>query len=183
APQIWARLSPICFFWGRGVKLNDRRKGGLQWRHSLRTKTMSYVIGIDGGTESLRADIFDLSGRCVASVKTPYETHFPSPGHAEQNPDEWWKALGQSVSSAVAKPGIAGGEIDAIGIDTTSCSVVALDDLNRPLRPAIIWMDVRAVREAEFILATGDPALVVNGGGSGPISAEWMLPKALWLKR
>jgi len=52
---------------------------------------MSYVIGIDGGTESLRADIFDLSGRCVASVKTPYETHFPSPGHAEQNPDEWWK--------------------------------------------------------------------------------------------
>jgi len=47
---------------------------------------MSYVIGIDGGTESLRADIFDLSGRCVASVKTPYETHFPSPGHAEQTP-------------------------------------------------------------------------------------------------
>ena len=64
---------------------------------------MTYVMGIDGGTESLRADIFDLSGRCVASVKTPYETHFPYPGHAEQNPDDWWKALGQSVSSAVAK--------------------------------------------------------------------------------
>lgn len=144
---------------------------------------MTYVMGIDGGTESLRADIFDLCGRCVASVKTPYETHFPFPGYAEQNPEDWWKALGQSVSSAVAKAGLAGAEIDAIGIDTTSCSVVALDDHGRPLRPAIIWMDVRAVREAEFILATGDPALVVNGGGSGPISAEWMLPKALWLKR
>ena len=67
------------------------------------------------------------------------------------------------------KGGIAGAEIDAIGIDTTSCSVVALDVHGRPLRTAIIWMDVRAVREAEFILATGDPALVVNGGGSSPI--------------
>ncbi len=53
----------------------------------------------------------------------------------------------------------------------------------RPLRPAIIWMDVRANAEADAVLATGDPALITNGGGEGPVSAEWMIPKALWIAR
>lgn len=43
-------------------------------------------------------------------------------------------------------------------------------------------MDVRASRQAERVLATGDAALRVNGGGQGPVSAEWMIPKALWIK-
>src|SRR5690606_18718470 len=47
----------------------------------------------------------------------------------------------------------------------------------------LLWMDVRAGAEAAEILATGDPALALNGAGAGPVSAEWMLPKALWLKR
>ncbi|WP_231701118.1 FGGY family carbohydrate kinase [Aliiruegeria sabulilitoris] len=74
-------------------------------------------------------------------------------------------------------------EIDAICYDTTCCSVVALDENGNALRPALIWMDVRADKEAEAVLATGDPALCMNGNGVGPVSAEWMLPKSLWIKR
>ncbi|WOI45589.1 hypothetical protein R1Z03_24545 [Acidovorax sp. BLS4] len=44
-------------------------------------------------------------------------------------------------------------------------------------------MDVRASDEAEAVLATGDDALLANGGGRGPVSAEWMIPKALWIAR
>lgn len=44
-------------------------------------------------------------------------------------------------------------------------------------------MDVRSGEEAAQVAACGGPELVVNGGGAGPVSAEWMLPKALWLKR
>lgn len=44
-------------------------------------------------------------------------------------------------------------------------------------------MDVRASSEAEAVLATGDQALKANGGGQGPVSAEWMIPKALWIAR
>jgi ribulose kinase len=44
-------------------------------------------------------------------------------------------------------------------------------------------MDVRAAAEAAAVAATGDPALAVNGAGRDPVSAEWMIPKALWLKR
>lgn len=46
----------------------------------------SYVIGIDAGTESLRAGVFDLNGKPVADVATSLATRFPKPGWAEQNP-------------------------------------------------------------------------------------------------
>jgi len=144
---------------------------------------MSYVIGVDGGTESIRAFVFDLDGGPIASVATPYRTEFPNPSWAEQNPEDWWRCMGQSVKGAVAKAGISPADILSICVDTTCCSVVALDAAGNPLRPCMIWMDVRSAKEADEVAATGDPNLRVNGGGAGPVSAEWMIPKALWMKR
>jgi sugar (pentulose or hexulose) kinase len=144
---------------------------------------MAYVIGIDGGTESLRAHVFDLSGRSRGVGKCAYATDFPEPGRAEQNPDDWWHAAGVAVREAVAAAGVTPDQITAICCDTTSCTVVALDEDGRPLRPCLLWMDVRAHREAADVAGCGDPALRLNGGGAGPVSPEWMIPKALWIKR
>lgn len=144
---------------------------------------MSYVIGVDGGTESIRARVFDLVGTCRASASHPYETRFSAGARAEQNPEDWWSAMGLAVRQAVAGAGIAADAVDAIALATTCCSVVALDDNGHAIRPAIIWMDVRAEAEAAEVLATGDAALIVNGAGQGPVSAEWMIPKALWIAR
>ncbi|MHA1524855.1 MAG: FGGY-family carbohydrate kinase [Alphaproteobacteria bacterium] len=143
----------------------------------------SYVIGVDGGTESLRAGVFNLQGEPLAFAATPYETKFPKPGRAEQNPEDWWRAIGASVRQAMRQAGIKAAQVSALAIDTTCCSVVALDVDFKPLRPALIWMDVRAAAEADAVATTRDPALVVNSNGAGPVSAEWMVPKALWLKR
>ena len=41
---------------------------------------------------------------------------------------------------------------------------------------------MRSAAQAARVAACSDPALQVNGGGKGPVSAEWMIPKALWLK-
>jgi len=142
-----------------------------------------FVVGVDGGTESLRAGVFDLAGVPVAIAAVGYETRFPQPGQAEQDPRDWWRALGQAVRQAVAEAKISATDIAAIAVDTTCCSVVALDREGQPLRPSLIWMDVRAGREAQALVATGDRALAVNAGGTGPVSAEWMIPKALWLAR
>jgi len=144
---------------------------------------MAYVIGIDGGTESLRAHVFDLAGRSRGVGKGAYATTFPEPGRAEQNPDDWWHAAGVAVREALAISGVALDQISAIACDTTSCTVVAMDSEGRPLRPCLLWMDVRAHREATEVAECGDPALRLNGGGAGPVSPEWMIPKALWLKR
>jgi sugar (pentulose or hexulose) kinase len=144
---------------------------------------MAYVIGIDGGTESLRAHVFDLAGRSRGVGKGVYVTAFPEPGRAEQNPDDWWHAAGVAVRQALALSAVSPDQISAIACDTTSCTVVALDGEGRPLLPCLLWMDVRAHREAAEVAGCGDPALRLNGGGAGPVSPEWMIPKALWLKR
>lgn len=143
---------------------------------------MAYVIGIDGGTESLRAHVFDLDGRSLGSGTGSYDTHFPAPGQAEQDPEAWWQACGTAVRAALAASGVAPDAVLGLAADTTSCTVVACEASGRPLRPALMWMDVRAHREAERVAASGDPALRINGGGRGPVSPEWMIPKALWLK-
>ena len=142
-----------------------------------------YVIGVDGGTESLRAGVFDLRGRPRAFASSAYPTNYPQPGWAEQDPGDWWRALSLAVRRAVHDAKVRPEDVAALAVDTTCCSVVALDAAGTPLRPAIIWMDVRSGDTAAEVAASGDPALAVNGAGAGPVSAEWMVPKALWLHR
>lgn len=144
---------------------------------------MSFFLTADGGTESLRARIYDLQGQCLGSRAVAYGTHFSAGARAEQNPQDWWQALVDASRGAIAEAGIDATQIAAMAFATTCCSVVALDAHGKALRPALLWMDVRAHAEAQAVLSTRDPALKINGGGHGPVSAEWMIPKALWLKR
>jgi FGGY-family pentulose kinase len=139
-----------------------------------------YVLGIDFGTESVRVGVFDPAGEPRVFASHAYPLRHPHPGWAEQRPEEWWPALVAATRRAVAESGIAAEEIVGLGADCTSCTVVALDERFRPLRPAIIWMDVRAAGQAWRIAASGHPALKYNGYGN--VSAEWMPCKLLWLK-
>ena len=148
----------------------------------------SVVIGVDGGTESIRACCFDAeNGNIIGmSCAVPYTTHHPKPGWAEQDPVDWYENLGQAVRGAVQSlPKDADHKFVAICVDTTCCSVVALDSSYEPLRPCLLWMDARSAPQTEEILAKcrGDPALAVNCGGHGPLSAEWMTPKSLWIRQ
>ena len=144
---------------------------------------MTCFLTVDGGTESLRARVYDLEGVCLGSLAVPYKTAFSAGARAEQNPADWWDNFVKASRGAITEAGIDAARIEAIAYATTCCSVVALDQNGDALRPALIWMDVRAHQEADAVLATGDDALKLNGGGAGPVSAEWMIPKALWLKR
>lgn len=144
---------------------------------------MAYFLTVDGGTESLRARVYDVGGTCLGSLAVPYQTKFSAGARAEQDPADWWASFVKASRGAIAEANINPSQIEAITSATTCCSVVALDENGNALRPALIWMDVRANEEADAVLATGDEALKLNGGGAGPVSAEWMIPKALWLKR
>jgi FGGY-family pentulose kinase len=137
-------------------------------------------MGIDGGTEGVRIGVFDREGSPVVFASKEYALRHPRPGWAEQDPDEWWSCLVAAVREALAEGGVAPEEIAGISLDCTSCTVVALDRHDRVLRPAVIWMDVRAADQARRIEETGDPALKYHGFASA--SAEWMPSKGLWLK-
>ena len=138
-----------------------------------------YVAGIDGGTEALKVGIFDLAGHLVASASVNYPTRFPQSGWAEQDPTDWWQALGEASQRCFASANIDPKDVVAISADGTTCTLLPLDADDRPLRAAFLWMDVRAAQQAQRITDSGHPALKYSPSG---VSAEWMPPKALWLK-
>jgi FGGY-family pentulose kinase len=137
-------------------------------------------MGVDFGTEGVRVGIFDREGTPLALAVRGYRLRHPRPGWAEQDPDEWWSSLVASTREAMESSGISAGEISGISVDATSSTVLVVDANDRHLRPAIMWMDVRASDQARRVSETGEPALKYNGYGT--VSAEWGLPKALWIK-
>ncbi len=140
-----------------------------------------YVLGIDAGTESIRAAIFDEHGKCLSIGSSPNQNIHKHPGWAEQSITQWESSLIEAINNAVSKSAIHPEAIEGIGIDGTSCTIIFLDKDRNYLRDAIIWMDVRAHKEAEEVAATKDPALKYVGFGN--VSAEWFPCKLMWVKR
>ncbi|HOZ49418.1 MAG TPA: FGGY-family carbohydrate kinase [Candidatus Hydrogenedentes bacterium] len=139
-----------------------------------------YVLGIDCGTQSLRVALYRSDGVQVATASAPYPTDRPNINWAEQNPHHWWEALCQAVPRCLSQAQVPPDTIAALACDGTSCTVVFSDEAGIPLRPAILWMDIRAAAEAQCVEATGDAVLEYCGRR---ISPEWLLPKVLWVHR
>jgi hypothetical protein len=68
------------------------------------------------------------AGRPLAYASAKYPTKFPRPGWAEQDPADWWAALGAAVKQAVAQAGVSPSQVVGLSVDTTCCTVVALDE-------------------------------------------------------
>src|SRR5215217_3256465 len=139
-----------------------------------------YLMGIDFGTGGVRVGLFDRQGSPAVFHAVELTTRHPRPGRAEQDPGEWWSALARATRGALSESGVPAAEIAGISVDATASTVVATDADGRHLRPAIMWMDVRAADQARRIQETGDPALKYNGFGA--VSAELGLHKAMWHK-
>ena len=146
-----------------------------------------YVIGVDVGTGSVRAGIFDLRGRMLAHAAKEITLWRPQENFVEQSSEEIWQAACYSVRTALQQAGISPAAVVGISYDAT-CSLVALDASDQPLTVSpsgnaeqniIVWMDHRALEQAGRINATKHRVLKFVGG---KISPEMEPPKLLWLK-
>lgn len=144
-------------------------------------------LGIDVGTGSARAAVFDQRGVRVGMGSHPLQRWEPQADFHEQSSEDIWSACGHAVRAALAQGKIPATAIHGMGFDAT-CSLVALDSADRPTtvspsghdaQNVILWMDHRAVDQAARINSTGHPALRSVGGS---ISPEMQAPKLLWLK-
>lgn len=149
---------------------------------------MTYFIGIDVGTGSARAGVFDAHGALLGISSQPITMYRPRHDFAEQSSSNIWTAVCHSVQTAVTHAAIDPSSIRGIGFDAT-CSLVAVDADGGPVTVSptgkdeqniIVWMDHRAVGEAAEINAGGHEVLGYIGG---VISPEMETPKLLWLKR
>lgn len=148
----------------------------------------AFIIGVDVGTGSARAGVFDRTGAMLGTARADL-TLWRGPGTmVEQSSAQIWGAVAHAVRGAMAQAGAEPGDIAGIGFDAT-CSLVVLGPDGRglpvgpsedPARDVVVWMDHRAVAEAEEITATGHDVLRYVGG---IISPEMETPKLLWLAR
>lgn len=151
------------------------------------SRLQAFVVGVDVGTGSVRAGLFDLRGRRQAAVSEPIRMWQPHADWAEQSSGDIWSAVGTVVRQVVRESGIAPEQVAGLGFDAT-CSLVVLDKDDQALsvseggdneRNVIVWMDHRAIDEAEAISAGGHDVLRYVGGAMSP---EMEIPKLRWLK-
>ena len=143
------------------------------------------VIGVDVGTGSARAGVFDLEGRKLGSAVRDIRIWRPQPNFVQQSTNDIWAAVCAAVRQALAKAGAV--EVYGIGFDATcSLAVVDADGAAVSVSPdgddaqnVIVWMDHRALDQAGRINASGADVLRYVGGR---ISPEMETPKLLWLR-
>ena len=149
--------------------------------------TRNCFIGVDVGTGSARAGVFDAAGSLLASAKREIAIYREAGDTAEQSSRNIWDAVCAAVQDARHRSGAGAEAVKGIGFDAT-CSLVVLDRNHEPLtvsasgdpdRNIIVWMDHRANSQASRINATGHRVLNYVGG---KISPEMETPKLLWLK-
>src|SRR5580704_135020 len=145
-------------------------------------------IGVDVGTSSARAGVFDERGALLATARHPITVWHEAGNVVEQSSSEIWSACAAAVRTAMSEAGLPPSAVAGMGFDAT-CSLVVLDSGANALtvspsgearRNVIVWMDHRAMAEARAVNDTADDVLRYVGGS---ISPEMEIPKLLWLKR
>jgi D-ribulokinase len=145
-------------------------------------------IGVDVGTSSARAGIFDETGTLLSTARHPIAIWHDAGDIVEQSSADIWAACVASIRSAMKEAAISPNAVKGVGFDAT-CSLVVLDRTAQSLtvslsgdsrRNVIVWMDHRATAEARLVNDTRDEVLRYVGGS---ISPEMEIPKILWLKR
>jgi FGGY-family pentulose kinase len=147
-----------------------------------------FLVGVDVGTGSARAGVLSLQGQLLGRDEQPIVMRRRSAHEAEHDSEQIWSAVAAAVRRALKAAGVSGEEVAAIGFDAT-CSLVVRDRGGQSLPVAadgearwdtIVWLDHRAIAEAEECTATGDSVLDSLGGIMSP---EMQIPKLMWLKR
>lgn len=142
------------------------------------------LLGLDLGTSACKAGILSTAGDLVALTSQPYALSTPAPAWVEQEPADWWHAVVQATRQALAVSDVDSRRIEGVSIGGQTPGLVLLDGDGHSLRPAIIWQDRRASREADDILLQIPTEDLTHYLGASPTGDLLTTPaRLLWLKR
>jgi xylulokinase len=134
------------------------------------------LVGLDVGTTGVKAVVVSDRGDVLARAERGYPLATPRPGWAEQDPEDWSRAAEVALRELDVEP-------TAIGLSGQMHGLVALDERDRVLRPAILWNDQRTAaecREIEQLVGGAERVLELTGN---PALTGFTAPKLLWLRR
>jgi len=139
------------------------------------------ILAHDLGTTGNKATLYDDEGRLIGSAFSPYEVSYPQRNWAEQNAEDWWRAVCRSTRQLLAETNISGAQVAAISFSGQMMGAVPVDAQGRPLRPAIIWADQRATEQVERLSQRVDPQRVYQLTGHR-LAASYSLHKIAWIR-
>lgn len=144
----------------------------------------TYFIGIDIGTTAVKLAVVSEDGNVVADSVCEYSINNVSDQWAEADCGIYLGGITkgmQQLAQVMAQEGKSIADVKAIGLSSQSETIFFLDELKRPLRPAIVWLDNRAVEEAERLNSLFGEE-VFNVTGQMCVTAAWPAAKVLWVK-
>lgn len=138
-------------------------------------------LGLDIGTSSVKAVLSDGRARIFAAAEAPLPPPSrPRPGWSEQDPEDWWRAARACLARLRRSSPRRFAAVRALGLSGQMHGVAALDESDRPLRPAILWDDARSARECRLLEKRVPNLSRIAGVSAMPgLSA----PKILWLEK
>jgi xylulokinase len=136
------------------------------------------IVGIDIGTQSLKAAVTDGALSVRGEAAMAYRPNFPRSGWAEQDPRLWEHALGPTIARALAQAGVNASQVTALGICGQLDGCLAVNRKGKAITTCLIWMDRRAQAEIANV-----PAAMVRARAGLVLDASHMAAKIRWLKR
>ncbi|NLJ41757.1 MAG: FGGY-family carbohydrate kinase [Clostridiales bacterium] len=140
-----------------------------------------YLLAVDIGTSGCKVIAFDFDGGVAGSWTGEYDTYYPHYGYVEQDARDWWHTACRGIRDLVEENNIEPDKIGAIGVDGTGWACIPLDKTGTPLRPAMLWLDRRAQKQADWMKdRVGEDKLIEVSGN--PVEPTYITPKILWLR-
>ena len=156
-------------------------------------RSKALLLGIDFGTGGCKVTAIGVDGSFAGEASVEYPTYHDHPGWSEQEPADWWRALGEALAK-LAQKGVDLADVAALALDGSTHNAVLLDEAWRPVRRTIMWTDQRATAECEALRNGGTGSGGAGSGGARPLGERifatcyqmpaptWTLPQLMWLK-
>ena len=142
---------------------------------------MNLLLGIDAGTTSVKAGLFTPDGRCLGIERQEYQLETPGVERAQLDPNLYWQACINTVRKVLTHKHQPEDQVIALAVSSQGETLVSLDKDGLPVYPAIVWLDNRAVSQAQY-LSQQFQEKVYQHTGIPEIVPTWTACKILWLK-
>lgn len=138
-----------------------------------------YLLAHDIGTSGNKASLFTVEGELVKSTVASYQVNYQEGGRAEQDPEAWWKAV--CASTREITEGIAPEDILALSFSAQMQCCLVVDRYGKVLRPAMIWADQRAQKQADQLRSVLDDTYAYELLGHR-LSPAYSIEKLMWVR-
>ncbi len=139
-----------------------------------------YLLGIDLGTSALKTVLADEKGTILDQVSETYPIYMDRPGYSEQKPEDWFEALLRTLEKLGRDHDL--GQVAALSFSGQMHGLVALDEDDKVLRPAILWNDTRTGQEVAYLNNEIGKEILIEETANIAY-AGFTLPKILWMQK